>query len=366
YASFFDEAEKLAQLGFIAASIQYRLCKRGDCVLAAGTSIPCNVSWSNSLVPSAYVAALDAADAVEWLKLHAASYQIDVDKIAVGGHSAGAWTAMHLAFMDQEEATELCPSCGTWPDYLEGELSAPTGIKAVINMSGAILDTLWMDPEEADIDVMTIHGTHDGVVHYGSEPVYPCCNTYSTAVQGACPITARQLNLGGNNYLLTGQNFGHDVFTADWWPQSELQILWFLGKSLFEESSFALHTEQVRNTPVETCPPPFAPIIPATICSLPLEAPQVVFFEALINQTRETEQSRISCYPNPTANLLTVDLGTNTLPRQIDLYDTMGHLLKSVRVSTSESQIELGALPAGLYLLRVGTFIQEIVVLPNR
>ncbi len=93
FASFFDEAETLAQLGYVAVSVQYRLCKRADCVVAAAFSYPCNVSWANSLVPSSYVAAVDVQDAIEWLVLHAADYNIDVDRIAVGGHSAGGITA---------------------------------------------------------------------------------------------------------------------------------------------------------------------------------------------------------------------------------------------------------------------------------
>jgi predicted esterase len=179
FAGFFEEAELLAQLGYIAVSVQYRLCKRNDCVIAAALTYPCNVAWGTSLVPSSYAAAVDVQDAIEWLELHADQYHIDTSKIAVGGHSAGAITALNVAFMDQEEVNEICAGCGTWPDYLEGELEPNTGIKAVFSMSGAIYDTLWIDENENQIDLMAIHGTHDGIVAYEAEPVYPCCNTYS-------------------------------------------------------------------------------------------------------------------------------------------------------------------------------------------
>ncbi|MBK7338818.1 MAG: alpha/beta hydrolase fold domain-containing protein [Saprospirales bacterium] len=54
--------------------------------------LPCNVSWGNSLVPSAYIAATDVADAIRWLQDHASDYYIDPDQVVVSGHSAGAWT----------------------------------------------------------------------------------------------------------------------------------------------------------------------------------------------------------------------------------------------------------------------------------
>lgn len=375
YASFFSQAETLAELGFVVASVQYRLCKRFDCLLAAGLSFPCNVSWFNSLVPSAYVAATDVADAIRWLQDHANEYYIDPDRVVVGGHSAGGWTAQHMAFMDMDEVAEVCPSCGTWPDYLADSLQTPSGVRAVINMSGAILDTSWIDPEEIDIDLMTIHGTHDGVVYYGTAPVYSCCNTYSFPVEGACPVTVRHRALGGNTYLFTGQNYGHDVFETDWWEQSEKQILWFLGKSLFSDTPFNRHAITQRPNPVLTCPPPLPLIESAVACDLPNQEAGVVLFDYIISNTEPAAtQADVRIFPNPVTDqlFLEVNFPKEVQPRtwQFQIHNSMGItvLRKEYHIaqpSLPREGILVNDLPAGIYIVELrtadGVFYREKV-----
>lgn len=357
FSSFFNDAEDLARLGFVAASVQYRLCERVDCLLAGGLSFPCNVSWGNSLMPSAYVAAVDVADAIRWLQDHAGDYHIDPDRVVVGGHSAGGWTSIHMAFMDMDEVTEICPSCGVWPDYLAGSLQTPEGIRAVINMSGAILDTSWIDPEEAGIDLMTIHGTHDGVVYYGTGPVYPCCNTYAVPVEGACPITARHRTAGGNTYLLTGQDYGHDVFEAGWWEQNELQILWFLGKSLFSDALFDRHVSIQRPSPVLTCPPPFQAINPADECGLPQQDPGIVLFEDYISTTKTVlTQADVRIFPNPATDEIILDVsfsgGNQSGVWEFQLYNSMGiNVLRKTGLRSAAERIPVHNLPAGIYFV---------------
>jgi len=280
YTDFAQQARQLAELGFVAATVGYRLCKRGDCLIAAGLSFPCNVSWNNSLVPSAYVAAVDVLNGINWLKQHAFEIPLDPENIAVGGHSAGAWTALHAAFMDQDEVNSVCAGCGTWPDYVGAPLPVVTGIRAVFPMSGAILDTTWIDEDESDISVMLLHGTHDGVVFYGTAPVYPCCATYQVPVHGSGTIAEYLNQQGVSYYLLTGNGFGHNIYDPQWRSFIEEQLVGFLTQALICEGGWTaqLHTEIVRNPPDVTCPPPFPPILPAPVSSLPLSAsPGIVF-----------------------------------------------------------------------------------------
>ncbi|MBR9921620.1 MAG: alpha/beta fold hydrolase [Bacteroidetes bacterium] len=385
YTSFFNQAEMLAQLGFVAVSVQYRLCKRGDCLLAAGLSYPCNVSWANSLIPSAYVAAVDVADAITWLKNNAANYHIDPDNIAVGGHSAGGWTSLHLAFMDMDEANEICPSCGTWPDYLEETLETPDGIKAVFNMSGALIDTTWIDPDESDINLMNIHGTHDGIVSYESDPVYPCCNTYSVEIDGSCPISTRQQNLDGNSYLFTGFGYGHDVFVGEYGEENGTQILWFLGKSFFDESPFQKHSVVNRDIPLITCPTPFPPVAAGQTCGLSQSPKGIVLLEEppIISSATEIATNHyVSIYPNPASDLLTIDVRLSAkagiggqgklLPYELSLFNSTGQLvlqkiIYAIPENTLIEQIRIDHLPGGIYFARMRTeqqiFYQESVII---
>ncbi|MCB0651860.1 MAG: alpha/beta fold hydrolase [Saprospiraceae bacterium] len=359
FSSFFDEAEWLAQLGYVAVSVQYRLCKRNDCLIAGALTFPCNVSWGNSLVPSSYVAAVDVQDAINWLIDHSDIYPIDPDKIAVGGHSAGAFTALNVAYMDQEEANEICAGCGTWPDYLEGNLEDIPGIKSVFSLSGAMYDTTWIDPEETHIDLMAIHGTDDGVVYYGAEPVYPCCNTYGIPVFGACPLVQRQQNLGGDSYLLTGTGFGHDVFEPEWWPRIQEQVLWFLGKSLFGEAPIQKHVEMIRSSPVANCPAPLQPIVPAVLCGPELSEPFPVFFE-FPNATTEVDlENNLRLYPNPASDILFIEFDFHKTDSEkgitFEVFNTLGQRVTRHEIFDIFGTLSwpVGHLESGLYWLKV-------------
>ena len=354
YVSFFDEAENLASLGYIAVSVQYRLCKRVDCVVAAGLAFPCNVSWGNSLIPAGYMAAVDVADAIQWLQLHAEEYHIDTERIAVGGHSAGGWTSLHMAFMDMDEIQEFCPSCGTWPDYIGETLDSLTGIRAVLNMSGALLDTTWIDPDEAHIDVMSIHGTDDGVVFYGTGPVYPCCNTYQTPISGSCPITARMNELDGDYYLLSGVDYGHDVFESQWWDQSQPQILWFLAKALMSDDDYSVHVEMVRPNPVLSCPEPLPPIVPAELCNFSLTGTKIVLFEAPVSNVLAPIEKGIRIWPNPGDERLFIESDKESITF-IQLIDSQGNVVRQFQPQGNQVEVEISHFSPGLYILDVQT-----------
>src|SRR6266540_2081813 len=80
-------AEEFARRGYVAISLQYRL-RHGM-----------STSDGPGLVAAAYDAYDDATTAVAWLESHADEYRIDVDNIAAGGYSAGAVTALNLAYL---------------------------------------------------------------------------------------------------------------------------------------------------------------------------------------------------------------------------------------------------------------------------
>lgn len=359
FSSFFDEAEWLAQLGYVAVSVQYRLCKRNDCLVAGALTFPCNVSWGNSLVPSSYAAAVDVQDAINWLIDHGGDYPLDPDKIAVGGHSAGAFTALNVAYMDQEEVNEICTSCGTWPDYLVGNLEDIPGIKSVFSLSGAMYDTTWIDPDETHIDLMAIHGTDDGVVYYGTKPVYPCCNTYGIPVFGACPLVERQEHIGGSSLLFTGTGFGHDVFDPGWWPAIQNQVLWFLGKSFFTDEPFQKHVEMIRSSPVANCPAPLQPILPAALCGPELSEPFPVFFEFPIATTEVELEKYLRLYPNPVSDILFIEFDFHKTGGEkgitFEVFNALGQRVTRHEISEISGTLAwpAGHLESGLYWLKV-------------
>ena len=83
-----DEATTFAKEGYVNVSINYRLCP-GGCS-AGGVTAGC--------VEAIIQATYDAQAAVRWLRANATTYGIDPTRIAIGGSSAGAITAMNVAF----------------------------------------------------------------------------------------------------------------------------------------------------------------------------------------------------------------------------------------------------------------------------
>ena len=89
-AELVDEATTFAKEGYVNVSINYRLESPG-----------CSGSFSNCGV-AIQEAAADAQTAVRYLRTNAATYGIDPNRIAIGGSSAGAITALNVGYASSE------------------------------------------------------------------------------------------------------------------------------------------------------------------------------------------------------------------------------------------------------------------------
>jgi acetyl esterase/lipase len=156
------EAEAFARRGYVGVSIQYRL--RPGAV---------------DSVHEQYVASLDAYDdavaAVEWLKAHASDYGIDPSAIAAGGFSAGAVTALNLA-------------------YLPGQRGPATSPIAAATPESGLLYTL---PEPGDPPTIAFHGTRDDITPYDN-------------MRRICELTAE---VGVACQLVVKEGLGHGFFS---------------------------------------------------------------------------------------------------------------------------------------------------------
>lgn len=93
------------------------------------------------------------------------------------------------------------------------------------------------------------------------------------------------------------------------------------------------------------------------------------FFDApcdtswLPNDVREINESTadFSVYPNPTANVLQVQLNENLSGENILLLDITGRILARVPITAKEQQLSVAALPAGIYLLKVKNTTRKVV-----
>ena len=124
-------AQQFARRGWVVVSINYRL-NQG----AAGTA---RISAAVS----------DARQAVRWLRGKATEYRLDTSRFAIGGGSAGAITALHLAYTDLEK---------------EGE-TVSSEVAAVMDLWGALYGR-EREMTAGEPPLIIVHGTEDTTVPY--------------------------------------------------------------------------------------------------------------------------------------------------------------------------------------------------------
>jgi poly(3-hydroxybutyrate) depolymerase len=355
YHDFNAFAEAYAKLGFVCATIDYRLCKRNDCLLANVFS-PCNISWGYSFMPSAYVAAVDVNDGIRWLQQHAADYHIDPEKVVVSGHSAGAFTAMNVAFLDQQEIQEIMPGAGVpGHDYISEPLDPVEGIRAVVSMAGATFNPEWIGTQEIvdrNIAVGVVHGTADGVVDYDVSAAIPCCQTYQTEVYGGCAIAERVHQLGGNLFMLSGEGFGHDIGDSLFLQAIMQQVPAFIVKTVLCGEPVSLHTSVQRDPPLAYCPDGTG--TPQPVCDvLPVGSGLTVPVAVV-----PANSAGLKVFPS----LITGNKAQAALSIPFDgvyeytVFNQTGHcvLRHSVRLTSGAQQFDADIpLPAGMYFLNV-------------
>ena len=357
YLDFDAFAKSLAEKGFIAATVGYRLCKRGDCVIAASFNLPCQISWGNSFMPSAYVAAVDVNDGIRWLQQRAGDYHIDPEKVTVAGHSAGAYTALNVAFLDQSEIQALMPNAGVYGKYLGEPLDPVDGIRACIPMSGAFMNPEWIGTEEVigdNIAVGVIHGTSDGVVGYDEAVAIPCCQTFGAVVHGGCEVVKRVKDLGGNYFLLTGDGFGHDIGESPFYDALSVQLPAFVVKTVVCGQSIGKHSVVERVSPLAMCPGNNPNLPAAPLCDVESVTPPIATPVREAPGVQVSKSLSLLVYPTHTTGQVQV----HTLSPEADgawqvtVLSMDGRKVQQLRLDLNGSAaFELGHVPTGMYNL---------------
>jgi acetyl esterase/lipase len=155
-----DEANTMAEEGYVNISINYRLVAGG-----------CSASGPTSACIQAIVDAYhDAQSAVRYLRANAATYGVDPTRIAIAGTSAGAITALNVGY----------------------DSSDPTAtVQAAVSLSGACL---LSTPGSGDAPALLFHGTADTVVRYQW-----AVNTYNQAK--AAGLQAWLISYAGDGHV---------------------------------------------------------------------------------------------------------------------------------------------------------------------
>lgn len=134
-----DEATAFARKGYVTASISYRLSSTG-CV-GGGPVAQCIAAIDD--------AREDAQAAVRFFRARAGTYGVDPTRIAIGGTSAGAITALGVGYRPDAPGNS-------------GNPGFPSDVAAAVSLSGAVIFTGEVGP--GDAAALLFHGTEDGLV----------------------------------------------------------------------------------------------------------------------------------------------------------------------------------------------------------
>jgi acetyl esterase/lipase len=136
-------APTFAKLGYVTASINYRLLAPGGCSGSGSDQSRCQAA--------AIAGIHDGQAAVRFLRAHADEYGIDPDRIGIGGESAGAIVSV---------------GAGVWSED-PGESGTPgvsSAVSAWMSLSGGLPGGLFVSARDAP--GLLFHGTADAIVPY--------------------------------------------------------------------------------------------------------------------------------------------------------------------------------------------------------
>lgn len=195
--------EDLARMGYVAASISYRL------------GIDNVFDLETSLQEAVLRGVHDAKAAVRFFRRSHAEegnpWGIDPSRIVMGGSSAGAFIALHAAYID--DLSEVPDVIDLTQQGLGGGLEGFSGnpgyasdVLSIINISGAIGDADWI--EAGDVPVVSTHGTADGTVPFGTGPI-SLLGANVIDVDGSWPVHIRAEEVGLDHRFVTFEGAGH-------------------------------------------------------------------------------------------------------------------------------------------------------------
>ena len=299
-----DAATEYARMGYVAVSITYRLFPFGQLGIPNATE----------LIDQVVQAVGDMRGAVRFMRADAAGnnvYKIDPNNIFVGGISAGAITAMHLAQLDEEdEVSDIVQAAIDANGGLEGTtgiMGFSSEVSAVVNLSGGLHDRNYID--EDDVPFISFHGDSDGTVPFLSGLAVNIVN-----IDGSGTCNPRADEVGIDNFLVTAVDGDHvDIYTEPQWEDDRINFT--INGNLFLHDILCPFTVNVEN---------------------------------------ELFEKEITAYPNPSADQITIDLGTIESMYDVVVYDRVGKVVfKSFGQNDPQFILQKEQIGAGFFVAEI-------------
>lgn len=298
--------QTFAKRGYVCASINYR----------TGFFPVDSVNATRAVLK----ATQDMKAAVRFFRKDAATantYKIHPDYVYVGGSSAGAFMALHLAYMDKPSEFPLGATTLASLDGLEGASGNPgypSNASAVINLCGALGDAAYLEP--GDIPLVSMHGTADATVPY-AHAIIVSLGYNVMYVDGSASIHTRANAVGVYNpfYIFNG---------ADHVP--------YLNNAAYLDTTIKFVRDFLH------------PLIAAT----PLTV------------KKQDVASKINIYPNPAASGFMLQVEEVLTPNSsYVLFDLSGRILQQSSINEKNTLIMRNSLSSGIYFLKIYTALGE-------
>jgi len=296
-----------AKRGYVAASIDYRLYD--------GPFFP----FPDSIVMLDVVikAVGDMKAAVRYFRKDAATtnqYKIDTNNIFIGGQSAGGILAAHTAYIN--DLSEVKDSFiyhgiianggleGTTDDPANSAIGYSSEIHGVINQFGGLYDPDYI--KQGDVPFISIHGTNDDVVPYGTGMV-SIQGIPIVKMNGSGVLHPRANQEGVFNHLITVPGGGHGDYLSDpLWSDSLDHVSVWLMESIACGTLSSVEQLDVSN--------------------------------------------QISVYPNPANEFVNIELADIQSTFDVKVFDQLGRLVLTADGITQEDhRLDVSSLQKGIY-----------------
>jgi hypothetical protein len=297
---------RLARLGYVVASIEYRM---GFPL----TGFPVALTDTAGIAQAAIRGAQDMKAAIRFFRQNAATsktYRVYSNYVIAAGSSAGAFSALEVGYLDKASEVPAYVNLAALGG-IEGSSGSPgfsSAVMAVLNLSGATENPSVIEAGNAPL--CSVHGTADTTVPYlqgkiGSflPPKY---------VYGSGRLNPRATALGITNVLRRFSKAGHVPFETN---------------GTYADTTFWTIRDFLR------------PLLRRTGVALAAKA--------------SLAASAVQAYPNPAQEAVQLVLPADWAQvGEAELLDVAGRVVRRFRPQAQTTQLVRGTLPAGLYAVR--------------
>ena len=168
-----DQVVDYVRSGWVVLSIGYRLCSEIPTGYPGLLESDAPADDLQALLDATEDTQHDMQAAVRWVRRNAGAMRFDASRVAAGGFSAGAITALQTAFDENDPGTS-------------GNEGYPSVVAAAVSHAGGYLHGVMGDIGPGEPPIAMLHGTHDQTVPMAA--AVPAC-AQTVALLNVCEFT---------------------------------------------------------------------------------------------------------------------------------------------------------------------------------